>query len=42
MFLCCCCCSSILTHPFLTGLADGTLDEASFRYYIVQDALYLR
>ena len=34
--------SSILAHPFLTGLQDGTLDEAAFRYYIVQDALYLR
>ncbi|MFA0757111.1 MAG: hypothetical protein YPKNTGVA_002643 [Candidatus Fervidibacter sp.] len=32
----------ILAHPFLTGLTDGTLDEAAFRFYVVQDALYLR
>ncbi|WP_292721238.1 TenA family protein [Microbacterium sp. 13-71-7] len=28
--------------PFLHGLADGTLPEASFRWYLAQDALYLR
>ena len=33
---------AILDHPFLKGLTDGSLPEASFRYYIVQDALYLR
>jgi len=32
----------ILAHPFLTGLADGTLAEDAFRFYAVQDALYLR
>jgi thiaminase/transcriptional activator TenA len=32
----------ILTHPFLTGLTDGTLSEAAFRFYAIQDALYLR
>jgi thiaminase/transcriptional activator TenA len=32
----------VLVHPFLTGLTDGTLPEESFRYYIVQDTLYLR
>ncbi|MCL4289996.1 MAG: thiaminase II [Thermoleophilia bacterium] len=32
----------ILEHPFLTGLLDGTLPEESFRFYIVQDTLYLR
>ena len=31
-----------MEHPFLTGLADGSLEEASFRYYIAQDSLYLR
>jgi thiaminase/transcriptional activator TenA len=31
----------ILAHPFLTGLTDGTLDEAAFRFYAVQDAHYL-
>jgi thiaminase/transcriptional activator TenA len=33
---------AILAHPFLTGLADGTLPRESFRHYIVQDAHYLR
>ncbi len=28
--------------PFVTALADGTLDEAVFRNYLEQDALYLR
>lgn len=32
----------ILTHPFLKGLTDGTLPEDAFRFYAVQDALYLR
>jgi thiaminase/transcriptional activator TenA len=32
----------ILGHPFLTGLTDGTLAEAAFRFYAIQDALYLR
>lgn len=32
----------IFKHPFLKGLTDGTLPEESFRYYIIQDALYLR
>ena len=32
---------AILDHPFLLGLADGTLSEAAFRFYVVQDALYL-
>jgi thiaminase/transcriptional activator TenA len=32
----------ILAHPFLAGLADGTLPEAAFRFYAIQDALYLR
>jgi thiaminase/transcriptional activator TenA len=32
----------ILEHPFLRGLADGSLDEEAFRFYVVQDALYLR
>jgi thiaminase/transcriptional activator TenA len=33
---------AILAHPFLTGLADGTLPRESFRHYVVQDAHYLR
>lgn len=28
-------------HPFVMGLQDGTLDREKFRYYIVQDYLYL-
>ncbi|TVR54538.1 MAG: thiaminase II [Puniceicoccaceae bacterium] len=32
----------ILTHPFLKGLADGTLPKDAFRHYVIQDALYLR
>ena len=34
--------AAILAHPFLSGLADGTLPRESFRHYIVQDAHYLR
>jgi thiaminase (transcriptional activator TenA) len=33
---------SILVHPFLTGLTDGTLRPEAFAFYVVQDALYLR
>jgi thiaminase/transcriptional activator TenA len=29
-------------HPFLTGLADGSLPHAAFRHFVVQDAHYLR
>jgi thiaminase/transcriptional activator TenA len=32
---------SILRHPFLTGLSDGSLDVQAFRFYIVEDAYYL-
>src|SRR5215472_11735253 len=34
--------AAILRHPFLTGLTDGTLPASSFRFYALQDALYLR
>jgi thiaminase/transcriptional activator TenA len=34
--------TAILRHPFLRGLTDGSLARASFRFYVVQDALYLR
>ena len=30
-----------LDHPFVKGIADGSLDEEKFRYYMVQDYLYL-
>lgn len=29
------------THPFVAGLADGSLDPARFRFYQTQDARYL-
>lgn len=28
-------------HPFVLGIQDGTLDRVKFRYYIIQDYLYL-
>ncbi|MGH6770287.1 MAG: thiaminase II [Xanthobacteraceae bacterium] len=28
-------------HPFTAGMADGTLPEAAFRHYLVQDYLFL-
>ena len=28
-------------HPFVQGLQDGTLERRKFRYYILQDYLYL-
>ncbi len=33
---------AILAHPFLRGLTDGSLPEERFRFYVKQDALYLR
>ena len=33
---------AILAHPFLAGLADGTLPHDAFAFYVVQDALYLQ
>lgn len=29
------------SHPFVQGIGDGTLDEDKFRFYMVQDYLYL-
>lgn len=34
--------AAILRHPFLRELTDGSLPRASFQFYAVQDALYLR
>ena len=28
-------------HPFVAGIADGSLPEAAFRHYLVQDYLFL-
>jgi len=33
---------AILAHPFLDGLADGSLPNKAFAYYVIQDSLYLR
>ncbi len=32
----------ILKHPFIGGLTEGSLDEEAFRFYVIQDALYLK
>jgi len=29
-------------HPFLVAMVDGTLAEENFKYYVIQDALYLK
>jgi thiaminase/transcriptional activator TenA len=34
--------AAILRHPFLAGLTDGSLPRESFKFYAIQDALYLR
>jgi thiaminase/transcriptional activator TenA len=34
--------AAIVRHPFVTGLTDGSLPRDAFRFYAVQDALYLR
>lgn len=33
---------AILVHPFVTSLVDGSLSEDRFRFYVIQDAHYLR
>lgn len=33
--------AAVLTHPFVTGLGDGTLPGEAFTHYVVQDAHYL-
>lgn len=30
-----------MTHPFVTGIGDGTLPVEKFRYFMLQDYLYL-
>ncbi len=31
-----------LNHPFVKGLADGSLDKEAFKRYVAQDAFFLR
>ena len=31
-----------LSHPFVQGIADGTLSQKSFAYYVGQDTFFLR
>ncbi len=33
---------SYYVHPFVKGIEQGTLDKEKFRYYILQDYLYLQ
>ena len=33
--------ASYNAHPFVRGIQDGTLDREKFKYYIIQDYLYL-
>ncbi|GAY25023.1 thiaminase II [Desulfurococcaceae archaeon AG1] len=33
---------AILEHPFIEGLTTGDLRLESFKYYVIQDSLYLR
>jgi thiaminase/transcriptional activator TenA len=33
--------SQILLHPFITGLADGSLPEEAFIFYLAQDSIFL-
>ncbi|MEM0373534.1 MAG: thiaminase II [Sulfolobaceae archaeon] len=34
--------NAILNHQFIKGLIDGSLEEEKFKYYIIQDYLYLK
>ena len=34
--------AAILEHPFVRGFTNGSLPREAFRFYAVQDALYLR
>ena len=33
---------AIYTHPYILGLADGSLPRSAFRYFVGQDAAYLK
>lgn len=32
---------SYYIHPFVVGIGDGTLDIGKFKYYMIQDYIYL-
>ena len=32
---------AILAHPFITGVGDGTLPVMKFKFYVMQDYVYL-
>lgn len=32
---------SYYTHPFVKGIGDGSLDKEKFKFYIIQDYIYL-
>jgi thiaminase (transcriptional activator TenA) len=34
--------AAILRHPFVRGLTEGSLSREAFRFYVIQDAHYLR
>jgi thiaminase/transcriptional activator TenA len=34
--------TAILSHPFITGLTDGSLNDKAFAHYVAQDVHYLR
>jgi thiaminase/transcriptional activator TenA len=34
--------AAILKHPFVRGLTEGSLSRDAFRFYVIQDAHYLR
>jgi thiaminase/transcriptional activator TenA len=34
-------CEAIFQHPFVRGLADGSLPRDRFLFYVIQDSLYL-
>lgn len=36
-----CLAEACLHHPFIRGLADGSLDSETFRRYVAQDAFFL-
>lgn len=33
--------NSYYEHPFIKGIGDGTLDVEKFKFYMIQDYIYL-